>query len=333
MFVMKYKLLIFSIFTFTVFSSCSKELDLDEETQIAIEKQEILKKLDLLFDLAFEDPSKAEEDYNTLFTEELLRDGQNFIVDNDIRMRTTFTDLAIRLNIHFDEIKSQKLPESLFDIYYSKFESILLNRSLLGEIPQQIRKGDKLATFEAKVDEVSNFFDEKIKEIESNAQPNQNLLGKQWKATKWAIKPDYSAFYIMDYNFSFLADGGLEINNFYLYPLFNIRMGNQPIKAEESSNFPDDIANTQLSPAKFMLYNNKILFYFHLEANPNAADIKFNREWIYEFDYKLENNSLTFSNPRVMRFMHPFLYVGGYGTETYEELYFEDLRSVTLTAE
>lgn len=330
---MKYKLLIFSVFALTVFASCSKELDLDEETQIAIEKQEILKKLDLLFDLAFEEPSKAKEDYNTFFSEELLRDGQNFVVDNDVRMRATFTDLAIRLNVHFDEIKLQKLPDSLFDIYYSKFESILFNRSLLGEIPQQIRKGDKLVTFEAKVGEVSDFFDGKIKEIESNAQQNQNLLGKQWKTTKWAIKPDYSAFYIINYDFKFLADGGLDINGFFLYPLLNIRMGNQPMNAEESSNFPEDIAGTQLSPAKFMLYNNKILFYFHLEANPNAADIKFNREWIYEFDYKLEGNSLTFSNPRAMRFMHPFLYIGGYGTDTYEELYFEDLRSVTLTAE
>lgn len=322
------------IFLFVgLLSSCSTELDLDEDTKIAIEKQEILKKLDALYDLSFETPMKAEEDYNTFFAEELLRDGQNFIVDNDVRMRATFTDLAIRLNVHFDEIKSQKFSDSLFDIYNLKFESIMFNRSLLGEIPQQIRKGDKLATFEAKVDEIAAFFDEKIKEIESSAQPDQSLQGKQWKVTKFAIKPDYSAFYIMNYDFKFLANGSLDINEFFLYPVLNIRMGNQPVKAEESSNFANDIAGTQLSPAKYMIHNNKLLFYFHLEGNPNSAELKFDREWVYEFDYKVENNSLTISKPRAMRFMHPFFYLGGYGTETYEELYFEDLRSVTFTAE
>ena len=84
---------------------------------------------------------------------------------------------------------------------------------------------------------------------------------------------------------------------------------------------------------KFITYNNKILFYLHLEAEPNAVDAKFNREWLHEFDYKLEGNSLTFSNPRAMRFMHPYLHTGGYGTDSYEELYFEDLRSITFTAE
>ena len=219
---MKYKYLIFTLLVVALFSSCTKELDLDDETLIAIEKQDKLKQLDALFDLAFENPAKAETDYNIFFTEELLRDGQNFIVDNDVRMRATFTDLAIRLNTNFEKIKARNSQSSLFDIYYAKYQSIIFNRSLLGEIPQQIRKGDKLAIFEAKADEVSDFFDDKIKNIEDNAQPDQDLLGKQWKAMKFAIKPDYSAYYILNYDFKFLADGGLDVNFFSIYPLLHL---------------------------------------------------------------------------------------------------------------
>ena len=36
-------------FTMSVFSSCTKELDLDEDTKIAIEKQEKIKHLDEIF--------------------------------------------------------------------------------------------------------------------------------------------------------------------------------------------------------------------------------------------------------------------------------------------
>lgn len=325
-------LLILTALTITTFSSCTKELALDEDTKIALEKQEKLKQLDALFELAFTDPAKAETDYNRYFTEELIRDGQNFVVDNDIRMRATFTDLAVRLNINFEKIKAGGLSGSLFDTYKEKFQSIMFNRSLLGEIPQQIRDGEKLAKFESKVAAVTAYFDDHILEIKNKAGVNQNLPGKQWKAMKFAIKPDYTAFYVLYYDFQFLANGTLNIEQFSLYPLWDVR-GIQPVKVEESANYPEEIAPRLLSIPQFVTYGDKILFYFHLESNPNAADLKFNREWIYEFDYTLDGNSLTLSNPRAIRFMHPFLYFGGYGFNSYEDYYFEDLRSFTLTAE
>lgn len=319
-------------FTMSVFSSCTKELDLDEDTKIAIEKQEKIKHLDEIFELAFTNVTKASEDYDSYFTEELLRDGQNFLVDNEVRMQATFADLAIRLNGNFDVIKATGIPASLFNLYEEKFKSTMFNRSLLGEIPQQIRNGEKLAKFESRVNEVTAYFENAIKNKKDKAEINQSFLGKQWKAMKFAIKPDYSAFVILYYDFKFLADSTLDIKQFSLYPLWD-RQGSQPITAQESANYPEEIAPRLLSTPQFVTYDNKILFYFHLESNPNAADIKFNREWVYEFDYVLDGNSLTLSNPRVMRFMHPVLYVGGYGLDSYDEYYFEDLRSFTLTAE
>lgn len=324
--------LLLAAFAVVILSSCTQELDLDEETLLLLEKQDKLEKLDELFELAFTDPSKASDDYDRYFAEELLRDGQNFLVDNDIRMRATFTDLAIRLNSNFDDIKAGEIPTSLFKLYEAKFRSIMFNRSLLGEIPQQIRKGDKLSKFESRVDEVTAFYETRINNIKNSEGIDQNLLGKQWKAMQFAVKPDYSAFLVLYYDFNFVADGTLDIEQFTLYPLWD-RQGSMTYTAEESANYPEDIAGKLLSEPAYVAYDNKILFYFHLESNPNAADLKFNREWLYEFDYVLDGNTLTLSNPRVMRFMHPLLYIGGYGLDSYEEYYFEDLRSFTLTAE
>ncbi len=329
---MKYLLLLFTTITVIAFTSCKDTLDLDEETLLLLEKQEKIEKLDELFELAFTDATKAGDEYDSYFTEELLRDGQNFLIDNDVRMQATFTDLAIRLNSNFDEIKNGEIPTSLFKLYEAKSKSIIFNRSLLGEIPQQIRKGDKLAKFQSRVNEVTAFYEAHINTIKNAAGVDQRLPGKQWKAMKWAIKPDFSAFFILYYDFQFLADGTLDIEQFFLYPLLG-RHDFQTLNYQESANYPEEIAPKLLSEPAFVTYDNKILFYFHLESNPNASDLKFNREWIYEFDYVFEGDAVTLSNPRVMRFMHPFLYTMGYGHASYEEYYFEDLRSFTLTAE
>ncbi|MBX3255423.1 MAG: hypothetical protein KF862_14875 [Chitinophagaceae bacterium] len=318
------------------FSSCTKELDLDEETLIALEKQEKMKKLDELFDLAFTDPAKAETDYYQFYTTELLTETQNFVVDNDVRMRNTFTDLAIRLNTNFEKIKALPGSSSLFDLYKVKYDNWILNRSLIGEIPNQIRRGEKLEKFESKVDEVSAYFQAQVDAFKAKNPVDQNILNKQWTAFKFIVKPDFSAYFIMNYDFKFLANGGLDINNFYLFPMYNLKSveAGGYTSFEESTNFSQDLADIQLSPASYAVYNNKIFFYFHFKASPNAADGKLNREWCYEFDYTTEENTLTLSNPRVMYLMNPLFYQAGYGDKHYELLYFDALREpVILTAQ
>lgn len=318
------------------FSSCTKELDLDEETRIALEKQEKMKKLDELFDLAFTDPATAENDYYRFYTNELITETQNFVVDNDVRMHNTFTDLAIRLNTNFEKIKALPESSSLFDIYKVKYDNWILNRSLIGEIPQQVRRGEKLEKFETKVNEVSAYFDAQIESFKTKKPVDQNILNKQWTASKFIVKPDFSAFFLMNYDFKFLADGGLDINNFYLFPLYDVKSveAGGYITFEESTNFKDDLQNIQLSPASYVVYNNKIFFHFHFKASPNAADGKLNREWCYEFDYTAEGNTLTLSNPRVMYLMNPLFYQAGYGYKHYEIMYFDALREpVALTTQ
>lgn len=330
-----YAILLVNIAVYS-FSSCTKELDLDDETKIALEKQEKMKQLDALFDLAFTDPAKAETDYYQFYTTQLLTDDQNFVVDNDVRMRNTFTDLAIRLNTNFEKIKALPESSSLFDIYKVKYDNWILNRSLTGEIPQQVRRGEKLEKFATKVAEVSAYFDAQIEGFKKKSPVDQNILNKQWTAFKFIVKPDFSAFFLMNYDFKFLADGGLDINNFYLFPLYDLKSVESGgyTTFEESTNFKDDLQNIQLSPASYIVYNNKIFFHFHFKASPNAADGKLNREWCYEFDYATEGNTLTLSNPRVMYLMNPLFYQAGYGYQHYELLYFDALREpVALTAQ
>ncbi|MGO1669575.1 MAG: hypothetical protein ACTHYC_01955 [Sphingobacterium sp.] len=63
-------------FTMVILSSCKKELDLDEDILVLIDKQEKLQQLDALYDLAFEDPLKAEEDYYHYLNTELLTEDE-----------------------------------------------------------------------------------------------------------------------------------------------------------------------------------------------------------------------------------------------------------------
>lgn len=326
----KLYVLLLAAFAVGIPGSCTQELDLDEETLLLLEKQDKLEKLDELYDLAFIDPSKAQEDYNLFYTNELLTETQNFLVDNDVRMRSTFTDLAIRLNIDFEKTKVASLPESLFELYQVKFENVMFNRSLLGEIPQQLRRGDKLTKFEAKVEEVTAFFDTKISEKKNESPVDQNLIGKQWKVSKWATTPEWKT-YIINFDFTLKSGGSMDIDEFYFFPLYDQEAdytGSIIIENEStnSTTYKVDIASILLSPEEYAAYDDKLFFYFHLEADPNSDNFKFNREWCFEYEYKVEGNTLTLSTPRVMRFMHPFLYIGGYGRPYYERLYPEVLR-------
>ena len=323
-------LLLLTVLTVTTFNSCKKELDLDDETKIALEKQEKMKELDDLYDLAFTDPAKAEADYYQFYTTELITETQNFVVDNDVRMRNTFTDLAIRLNTTFEKARAATVPKSLFDIYKAKFDNTLFNKSLLGEIPQQLRRGDKLAKFEEKVAEATAFFDKRISDFKSAQTVDENLLNKSWNAQTFMISPDMTKFFILKYNFTLKDKGNPDIVDFYFFPLVTSERG--LMVRDESVEYTRDIAPTLLAPASFTVYGNKILFYFYLESSPNPGDMKFNREWCQEFDYELKDNQLVLSNPHMMLYMHPFLYVSGYGEPGYETNYHEYLRTpITLT--
>lgn len=323
-------LLLLAAISAATFSSCTKELDLDDETKIAIAKQEKMQQLDELFELAFTDPAKAETDYYQFYTIELLTETQNFVVDNDVRMRSTFADLAIRLNTTFEKVKAIPVPESLFDIYKAKFENTLFNKSLLGEIPQQLRRGEKLAKFEDKVAELGAFFDERISAFKAAQTVDENLLNKSWNAQSFMISPDMTKFFIIKYNFTLKDKGNADITDFYLYPLVTSR----GLIRDESVEYTADLAPSLLGPVSYAVYGNKILFYFHLEGSPNPGDLKFNREWCQEFDYQLNGDQLILSNPHMMLYMHPLLWVSGYGEPDYETNYHEYLRApLSLTAQ
>ncbi|MEA4917392.1 hypothetical protein [Proteiniphilum sp.] len=312
------------------FSSCNQELDLDETTLLQLEKQEKMKELDALFDLAFIDPVKASDDYDRYVKEELLRDGQNFLMDNDVRIQNTFTDLAIRLNMKFEKVKGEVSTTSLFDIYKAKFEIALFNKTLMGDIPQQVGKNQKLDKFENRVAEINQFYEAKVRDFKAKNTIDSQVLQKQWQYSTWVFKPDFSAIYVVNFDFKLKSDGSMDIEQFFLIPTITMK---GVWSLEESSQFKEDIEPSLLAPVEFMTYGNKILFFFHIAYDPHPGSTKFNRQYVYEFDYSVEDNQLTLSNPHIMLYMHPFLYVTGYGEPNYELNYFEAWReSIPLTA-
>jgi hypothetical protein len=146
------------------------------------------------------------------------------------------------------------------------------------------------------------------------------------------ISPDIQKFFILKYNFTLKDKNTPDITDFYLYPYVSIERG--LLVRDEATDYMADIVPNLLAPVSYTVYGNKILFYFKLASSPNPGDMKFNREWCQEFDYLLSGNQLTLSNPHVMSYMHPFLYISGYGEKDYETSYHEYLRTpVTLTVQ
>jgi len=327
---MKHKqsvLLLLAILAAGAFGSCKKELDLDEETRLAVEKQQMLQQLDDLFYRAFDAPLEAEEEYDRYFKDELLRDGHNFLTDNDIRMRATFADLAIRLNVQFEGVKDGVSTESLFDIYRAAFENALFNRSLMGEIPQQLRRGDKLDRFEARAAEYKAFFDGKIRDFRAAHAPDPAAIGKQWRGERWIVSP--SAFVQASFDFNLKPDGTADIDKFFPIP---VRYMKGILQIKETTEILDNIKSALLMPMEHTFYNGKLFVKLGLEQSHDPSAPKGDREYCYEFDYGVEDGELTLSNPHVMLYMHPFLYVTGYGEDDYEENYYEDLRKpITLS--
>ncbi|MVZ62957.1 hypothetical protein [Sphingobacterium humi] len=316
-------LLILSTLSILNIVGCSTKLQLDDDVRIQLAKQEKIKKLNELFELAFVDAPQAAQAYDQYVKEALFTPNQNFMVDNDIRMHATFTDLAIRLQQNFERVKSTVSSTSLFDIYKEKYENNLFNRSLLGEIPQQLRKGEKLLKFESRAASFAAFFDDKVASFRKAHSPVSEALGKEWAAEQVVYTPDFSYAAVVKYDFQFEAQGQLAINEFFPIPVFTMKGLS---KVEEPTEFKEKLKALLREPVSYTFYGDKLLCWMSLAQDPTPGVNKFNREYCYEFTYSLKEGSLVLSNPHIMLYMHPLLYITGYGEPDYELNYFESLR-------
>lgn len=315
------------------FSSCTKELDLDEETRLLIDTKEKLQKLDELYDLAFEDAIKADQDFQQFVQNELLTEDQNFLANQDVLWRKTMTDMAIRMNKNFSLAKDTLSNAAIFDLYNVKFETDIINQTLFSEVPKQLQSGERFQKFRDRMPEILQWFDDKIKVFaDSHKDPDQQLLGKTWFMSDLVYQLQPLKFYFIDFDFAFKQDGTLDITKFFFFP-WVVAQGSITgvLGDQKEENF--NPANLE-SPAQYMTYGNKLFFYFHIKSTYDplgAIDIRLlEREWIYEYTYRIEDGKLILSNPRMCLLRFPQRFSRTPGDDAYKD-YLEGLKQYTLT--
>lgn len=320
-------------------SACTKELEQDEYTTLLLNKKEKLQKLDDLFDLSFENASEAEKNYQTFVEYELLTETQNFLEDADISWRNARTDLAIRMNAHFSNL-SQNLPDAMFDLYKAKFETNVLNRTLLGQSPQQLRFDDRFEKFKKRVDEIDGFFNEKITDFKKATTTNTDVINKKWLLSNKVVggTPDNPyGIYVVNFDFTLLADNGMNINRFFFFPYIPKPNGSFYTEQVETAYSTVGFVESDLiGPAEYIIHGHKITFYFHLKNNidPLLEGVgKPEREWVFEYEYSVSNNRLVLTKPRMVLSMYPHLLSAEPGDDIYQKYYSDRLKEFTLNAD
>ncbi|MEA4917398.1 hypothetical protein [Proteiniphilum sp.] len=313
-------LLLFTALAVTIFSSCTKELDLDEETLLLLEKQEKLERLDELFYLAFKEPVRAETEYNQFVRDELITETQNFLLNNEVNNSYTFTKLAIQLNLDHHKIAGGYNQTTLFEIYKTMYEVDLSNRTLWGSIPEQVKSGEQLELFEKKMKEIKAFHQDQIALFMAQNKTDESLTNKTWVGMGFAYKPDFSAFYSINFNFVLHDDKSWDYEDFFFMPAIP-KTGALAGAQEEKDLDKDDL----LSPLKYAVYDDRIFFHFHIRNNYNYEDQsgKLERVWNYEYKYELREGQLLLTEPRILNYMFPVLHSIDHDGEDYKKNYLE----------
>lgn len=302
---MKYLKIIFILALVGIFNpSCTKELDLDDETLLKVDKQGKLEKLNQLFDLAFEDPQKAEIDFESFLQTELITETQNFLSDLDVNNQYTLTKLAIQLNV--DHAKKMRSIDqtSLFNIYQNMYEVDLSNRTLWGSIPEQLKQGEQLKKFEAKMEEIKTSYKQVIAEFKEKSQVDVAITEINWWGGIFAYKPDFSKFYSGSFSFKLNKDNSLNYESFFFIPAIP-KIG-ALAGAQEEKDFDPKLL---LSPLEYEVYGDRIFFHFHIKNNYDyeSQSGKLERVWNYEYKYEIKDGTLVLSEPRILNYMFPVL--------------------------
>lgn len=301
---MKYLRILFLLMLVVVGTSCTQELDLDDDTALRIAKQEKLEKLDKIFNLAFEDPQKAESDFDTFVQTELITETQNFLSDLDINNQYTLTKLGIQLNLDHLKLSQASDRSNLFDIYKEMYQVDLSNRTLWGSIPEQLKQGEPLEKFENKMDEIEDYYEQIIKTFKDKSKVDQAITDTKWMSMIYAYKPDFSKFYFGLYSFTLNKDKSWDNTSFFFIPAIP-KIGALAGVQEEKEFIPTN----QLAPLVYEVYGDRIFFHFHIKNDYDyeTQSGKLERMWNYEFKYELKDGTLVLTQPRLLNYMYPTL--------------------------
>ncbi len=302
-------------------SSCTKELDIDNETQLLIDKKEKLDQLDAFYQQAFEAPGATATNFDAFVKQELITATQNFLADNEINNHYTLVLLALQLNTSHEKIAKDYNKPSLYERYKILYETDLHNRTLLGSIPEQLKKGDRLKLFQEKMDAIAAFHEEKITDFEKGATADETIAGKNWTGGGFAYKPDFSAFYSIQFNFTLHKDKSWDYESFFFMPAIP-KVGALAGTRDEKELDKADI----ISPLQYYVYGDRIFFRFHIRNTYNyeTEKGKLERTWCYEYKYAVTDGQLQLTEPKILHYMYPVLDDIAYGDPLFTTNYLED---------
>lgn len=323
------------IFVIGIFNSCTKKLELSAEEQLLLDAKNKIAKLDKLYDQAFEDPIKADKDFKAFVQNELFTKDENFLNNQDVLWHKLMTDLTIRMCKNFKLATDTLSNANAYTLYKAKFKTVITNKIIFGELPQQLKYNNRYSKFEIKRADIVKYFDDKISTFFANNTANANLLNKHCTLTgNVAYNETFTEYYYADFDFTFKEGNKIEGSKFFFFPC-KYFSGLTVITKTEGVMPVNVNATKWISEPKYVVYNDKILFYFHFKSSYNPLDEKgeIEREWVYEYNYSIESDgSLKLFNPKVSFFQFPINYVSEPDGVGYKKN-IEALKSFTLKVE
>ena len=319
--------------------SCIKS-ELDEKEGALLAKQELANNFDKLFEEAFEKPDETEQELRTFIFSGLVSDGKNLLTDQDIRVNETLIKMAIRLKRNQNTLEQELNKGSLYDGYVRKNNIIINCKSVLYELPYRVRKGAKYERLQAKVAEIEGMVGTILKKRESalGTIPTE-LSNKQWKWTfdlaghedelSDLYTGDYKGLKDLSFDFHFNKNNTITAKRFFLAPV----IVDYSLNFDSAGDWKQELmAENSIS---CFVYNNKIFFRVPMKDNANTFTGRGNvaHEWYYEYTYSVNGNELTLSKPRITLYVMVNQRTSDYKSEMFENNYYADFKSFTLTAQ
>ena len=248
--------------------------------------------------------------------------------------------MAIRLKRNQNTLEQELNKGSLYDGYVRKNHIIINCKSVLHELPYRARQGAKYERLQAKVAEIEGMVGTILKKRESalGTIPTE-LLNKQWKWTfdlaghedefPDLYTGDYKGLKDLSFDFHFNKNNTITAKRFFLAPV----IVDYSIDFDSAGDWKQELM-TEESISCFV-YNNKIFFRVPMKDNANTFTGRGNvaHEWYYEYTYSVNGNELTLSEPRITLYVMVNLRTSDYNSEMFENNYYADFKSFTLTAQ
>lgn len=312
--------------------------ELDESERALVAKQQLADKFDRLFNLAFESPQQAEEQFNQLVFSDLVTDDHNLLADDDVRAFQTLVQIAVRLNRDIRDVPSKMNQSTLFDMYIARNQLLISSGSTLYELPYRLRSGERYERLKALVAQVGEQTQKLIDQYRTKMQtPPKDITATRWS---WSVDLDgirndiadlnegvYKTLKDFTFDFTLNTDNTVTAQRFFLLPAVE----------ESSKRFDGDgdwrEVNMSETPMRYATYGNKIFFRVPMENTANFSggygDVK--REWYYEFTYQRSGRNLVLSQPRIGLFVQIKQFLTSYADKTFDTSYPEPFKQITLT--